>query len=552
MSYSLQLISLFLLLGITACEPLNLEEVNFLEITLDTPTTITINAIAVQGQITGLVNGRIEEHGLTWSSADFLPTVELRDSLTRLGTKTINDNPAYIDTIYGLRPNTRYLFRAYAVTNDGITYSDTISYQTGRATVITQEAIYESGFSIDLVGQLNGTEAGLFATSHGFCWSSAQDNPVLDGCCTCIDLGNRSNNLPFSFTLSALEDGMPYYFQAFAVINTNGILDTVYGGVIPFDGNLNDFWLPKTEQPAMARCDAVAFAINGKAYFGTGMDGTQVLNDFWEYDPSTNTWTPLPPVPGPPRTEAIGFSIETNGKGYVGLGWSGNSGFPYTDFYEFDPVANAWTAMPSFPSPLGGRRNAVSFTIGSRGYICSGYDNDFQYSKECWAFDPNGGDNNSWIQQASMGKGRIDAVAFAAAGKGYVLTGWQGNTAEPLFKDFWAFDPAIAPNGQWTQKDDFPGVARAHAVAFSFPAENRGFVSTGWSGANFQLSDLWEYNPTDEIWTRKADLPQVKLRNAVGLAIEATNKAYVGAGGRTTQGPGCADLQDNFWEYDSK
>ena len=44
-----------------------------------------------------------------------------------------------------------------------------------------------------------------------------------------------------------------------------------------------------------------------------------VTNDFWEYDPSTNTWTQKADFGGTARNWAVGFSIGN--KGYIGTGY---------------------------------------------------------------------------------------------------------------------------------------------------------------------------------------------------------------------------------------
>ena len=52
-----------------------------------------------------------------------------------------------------------------------------------------------------------------------------------------------------------------------------------------------DIWTQKAAFPGTSRHLAVAMAVDGKGYFGTGYDGTDRLNDFWEYDPVANSWT---------------------------------------------------------------------------------------------------------------------------------------------------------------------------------------------------------------------------------------------------------------------
>ena len=77
-------------------------------------------------------------------------------------------------------------------------------------------------------------------------------------------------------------------------------------------------------------------------------------NDFWEYDPATDTWTQKADFEGVGRGFAVGFSIGSNG--YIGTGLLGNlnyGGPSSKDFWEYDPgnsctppVISSLTATP--------------------------------------------------------------------------------------------------------------------------------------------------------------------------------------------------------------
>ena len=55
----------------------------------------------------------------------------------------------------------------------------------------------------------------------------------------------------------------------------------------------------------------------------SGRDGmVQFRKDFWEYDPAANTWTQKADFGGTARYYAVGFSIGS--KGYIGTGWDGS------------------------------------------------------------------------------------------------------------------------------------------------------------------------------------------------------------------------------------
>ena len=46
----------------------------------------------------------------------------------------------------------------------------------------------------------------------------------------------------------------------------------------------------KTQLAGGKRRDAVAFVIDGKGYVCTGIDNGVYEEDFWQYDPASDTW----------------------------------------------------------------------------------------------------------------------------------------------------------------------------------------------------------------------------------------------------------------------
>jgi len=118
---------------------------------------------------------------------------------------------------------------------------------------------------------------------------------------------------------------------------------------------------------------AVGFSIGTKGYFGTGFTITSgVTNEFWEYDPAINRWTEKASLPvSAARTEAVGFSIGT--KGYIGTGYvfTDDEIVNLNDFWEYDPTTDDWTEKASLPVSSA-RAEAVGFSIGTKGYIGTG------------------------------------------------------------------------------------------------------------------------------------------------------------------------------------
>ncbi len=130
--------------------------------------------------------------------------------------------------------------------------------------------------------------------------------------------------------------------------------------------------MQKTDFPGSARQGTIHFAINGIGYVGLGLSNGSTLaglNDFYSYNPVNDSWTQMSNFSGPARHTA--FSFVRNGKAYVGCGLDGNlPNVPFNDFYQFDPSTSSWSQIDSLPADP--RENGTSFTIGSCGYIFGG------------------------------------------------------------------------------------------------------------------------------------------------------------------------------------
>ena len=387
-----------------------------------------------------------------------------------------------------------------------------------------------------------------------------------------------------------------------------------------------DVWTKKADFGGDARCAAVGFAIGTKGYIGTGNDaGDNSFKDFWEYDPSTNNWTKKADFGGVARISAVAFSIGS--KGYFGTGQPYNTvNGKLKDFWEYSPANNTWTQKADFGG--GARSYATGFSIGTKGYIGCGnlngeeQTNDFWEFTSCevtgiagpiagatsvcvgesgvaysipaitgatayaWSYSGTGatinGTGNSitidfatnatggmlsvsvtdnsgavlvapdfpieiseggWVQKADYaGIPRWDAVSFSIGTKGYIVTGakYDGG-AYTRHKDLWEFDPTT---NIWSQKADFGGEGRFAGIGFSIGT--KGYVGFGLIGSFYYATDFWEYNSITNVWTKKADLGETGSREgAVGFSIGS--KGYMGTGASHNQGYGTR-LKD-FYEY---
>lgn len=295
--------------------------------------------------------------------------------------------------------------------------------------------------------------------------------------------------------------------------HVNAVFDILYDDWFEYDPG-SDTWTQKASYPGGPRFHAACFVINNIVYVGTGRDINATLHqDFWKYDPVTNSWSSVANFTGSARRGAVGFTI--NGYGYVGTG-SGTS-----SFFRYDPSNNSWSQMQSFPG--GGRTSAVGFSINGKGYISTG--DAGGPTNDCWEYDPT---LNSWTQKANLpGLARMEAGGFVLGGKGYVGTG-DDFSSGTNYQDFWCFNPQT---NSWTQVTDFGGAARRYLTCFAIG--NRAYAGLGTSGINY--ADLWEFGTisgTEEeietvsinAWPQPAD-EQVHLQLSDALS-QATIRLY--------------------------
>jgi N-acetylneuraminic acid mutarotase len=284
-------------------------------------------------------------------------------------------------------------------------------------------------------------------------------------------------------------------------------------------GTAQNSWVKRESVGGSKRERAVSFSIGNRGYVGLGQDTLNLMmNDFWEFDPATNSWTQRANFAGQARRDAISFVIGN--KGYVGTGknhadsWVGTT---LSDFYEYDPITNTWTAKASYPGNSGaGIYYATGFALLGKGYIACGKRGASSYSNELWQYNPV---TNTWTARAPYsGVARYGATAFVIGNYAYVGTGCDENI---FLQDFWRYNPTT---NSWSSMASFPGSGRFACSAFTL--NNNGYVVFGTDGG--YKDELWQYDPGLDYWVVKASLPGGERKSAFAFTIGS--KAYAGTG----------------------
>ncbi len=264
---------------------------------------------------------------------------------------------------------------------------------------------------------------------------------------------------------------------------------------------------------------AVGFSLLGKGYIGTGTNTSEeTLNDFWQYDPSSDTWSQVANLPSSPRRNAIAFTIDN--KAYVGTGNDHDTasvGNYLSDIWEYDPIENTWLEKAPYPGGSGtGIYFGTGFSIQDKGYICCGKRGPNDYLTELWEFNPN---TDSWTFKSNFPGGvRNKLCSFVVNNKAYIGLGEDNDIYR---KDIWEYNPQT---NSWIEKNDFAGEQRGEVCTFVI--NNTGFIATGSNGAFWK--DNWEYNAESDSWNIRADFGGSARRNAVAFVIN--NHAYLVSG----------------------
>jgi N-acetylneuraminic acid mutarotase len=248
------------------------------------------------------------------------------------------------------------------------------------------------------------------------------------------------------------------------------------------------------------------------------------------------SWTAKTDFPSTARLGAFAFSIGTTG--YVGTGFDQTIG-NRNDFWAYDTQTGTWSQKTDFSGFLANGttgiqiRNNVSFVIGSLAYVGMG-------EGTTWVVEYNSA-TNVWTPKASIaGTSESVGVAFAIGTKGYFRSGdvaaMRAKTA------FWEYDQA---SNTWAQKVDLgPGNAIGHVrrSASGFAIGNYGYIGVGLDSNNVVRRDFWKYDPVANSWTQQNNFGGPGRFSAVSFA--SATKGYIGLGYDVSGD------EKYFWEYD--
>ncbi|MFT5668196.1 MAG: N-acetylneuraminic acid mutarotase [Vicingaceae bacterium] len=288
-------------------------------------------------------------------------------------------------------------------------------------------------------------------------------------------------------------------------------------------------WVQQANMPS-PRHHPITFSLNGMGYSATGSTlNNQVTNDFYDYNPITNTWGTMPSFPGPARS--FGISTLSNGKAYLGFGVTRTQYLK--DFWSFDATDSSWTQLAS--CVCNARRHPAMVSTGNKIYVGLGNDASGDLN-DWWMYDIIA---NTWMQISDLpGIPRHHPFMFNAGGEVFAGMGHGGGI---IHNDWYKLDTAT---NSWTTMSPFPGEARVAGTQFE--VNGYGYVLSG-DGSNHSFmstGEMWRYDPNGDSWMQMLSHPN-QSRWAPGSFVINDEVYFFGGLNRATN-----LFPNESWKFD--
>jgi N-acetylneuraminic acid mutarotase len=461
-------------------------------------------------------------------------------------------------------------FRAFAKSGARLVYSHELGTSGSRDHIamagsmpLDNDAALVYGQTFDLKG--NSVKA------HGHVYSSTDTLPAIGkNNCQWVNLGATNRDYIFPDSLFNLQFNTSYFVRAYLITPANDTLYSRTTAKIRTAGG----WKQMSVSSSAPLQEGVGVALESKgvAYLGLGCSQnklswfqTDLDNKFLRFDPNAgtpaNVIVPSTGFTGTLRTNASAFAI---GDIIYVLYGEYNTGSPMDpiivkDFRQFNTVSGVWSDEIIQPDPhLPPRRTgAAVFVLNDKAYLGTGLDNQHNTLSDFWEFNPQKG---TWRKVASLPlrksvddlnqyqAGRWEAAAFSIDNFGYVGGGKNGIDG---WKDFWRFTPPATDQdtGKWAFSGFFPGASRTEAVAFS--VGSKGYYGTGYNTNDGYLDDFWEFNPANNVWTRKTPFRGGTRGQAIGLSLAGHGYIYSGIQKRIYNNGNDVEyiFKPDLWQY---
>ena len=296
----------------------------------------------------------------------------------------------------------------------------------------------------------------------------------------------------------------------------------------------------------LAKSEAQVLTYGGEWYVFNGFGANiKIANTVAKYNPATNTWTPLTPMPTiNGKVTAVthhGIALVDGVVWLVG-GRVGNNPGPVTDaVWLYDIASDRWTQGPKLPLRRGGGGLG---RLGHKLHYVGGFDENASCDVDIHLVydldDPSAGwQDLTDSSPMPMPRNHFGTVVYA--GKLYTVGGQNGHDGCGGGKNtalLHVYDPVT---DKWTRLANLPG-AESHLEPSVFVHNDKLLLVGGQSSGK----SVWQYDPTTDNWSVLNDLQLPQSLLAPAARVYGSNLFALNGGAPGTANPVSTTRVRNF------
>ena len=330
----------------------------------------------------------------------------------------------------------------------------------------------------------------------------------------------KSLNSP---VLHARTDSIPDPLCGHTLVSVSDSCFILFGGDQSSRAVINELWAynkdnskwekKEPDNPIPRRHRHASVKSNDKmiTFFGEGLSG--LLSDIWEYDPVTNQCTELPSGGTSTPGEREYHSATSIGNDIYICGGLDSDGLGLADTWSYNIETGIWTQKSDHPGACAGHG---AFHYNGSLYAFGGYEPEYSsFRNDIWCFDPSA---NSWnfvnVGGTVPSERAFFATADNSAGSFYAFGG-QNEIRTTAMSDNYKFDVSTST---WTQLADGPAISKAAAV---YVDETSIYLFGGLNEFGDATNDLWKYNPSADTWEEIVGVDDPAIIEPSGFSLSA-------------------------------
>jgi len=251
----------------------------------------------------------------------------------------------------------------------------------------------------------------------------------------------------------------------------------------------------------------------------------EALQDLWEWNPATSTWTDRTPSGSKPTARSgAGMVFDSARNRFIIFGGRSTTNYDLADTWEWDPTTGVFTDRTSSGlAPIGRSQHSMVFEKSTGKVLLFGgglvanqrYDGisiSLAFG-DTWEWDPA---TATWAQLAPSAapSARYDSAMVwdSKRSRAVLFGGTQKDQTYPdgiPTQDTWEWDPAKSFWTERTTTERAPSARHGHAMAYD-PGRGLTVLVGGWDSDTGDgppqgngLADVWDWDPNTGAWSER-------------------------------------------------